>query len=158
MFAVNSFSKNYGAPGLRLGWLTGARAAVERLTARFELERIAVSTAGQSRAAGLCRHGNAALVARVDAGRRLVERWAATNGVPLAPLRGGTQAWLDLDVGDTERFADLLMAMEHTVVTTGANYHPRQPGHIRLPTGLPASRLHESLCGIAKVRNLARRC
>ncbi len=157
VFAFNSFSKGYGAPGLRVGWLTGEPGAVRELTAQVEVERIAVSTGAQARAAELLAHGNAPLVEAVAHGRKLVLDWAAAQQVEVGAGHGGTQVWCDLGTGDAERFADRLMADERVVVTTGRNYYPGHPLHIRLPTGLAPARLEEGLRAIARVRDLMRR-
>ena len=45
------------------------------------------------------------------------------------------------------------MAEEHVVVTTGANYHPRDPDHIRIPAGVPPELLDEALSAIGRVRD-----
>lgn len=156
VYAVNSFSKNYGMPGLRVGWTVGDPAAVAELTARLEWERIAVATAAQLRAAVLCSYGNAPLVERVAAGRQLVLDWAREHEVDLAALDGGTQAWVDLGVGDVERFADRLMAEHHVLVTTGANYHPADRRRLRLPLGQDPSRLWRGLDLIVRARRRLR--
>ncbi|AUX29432.1 MULTISPECIES: beta-methylarginine biosynthesis bifunctional aminotransferase [Sorangium] len=158
VFGVNSFSKNYGAPGLRVGWLVTEPGTIADLTSHLEMERIAVSTEAQLRAAALCKHGNAPLVERVDHGHQLVVDWALEHGVRLDSVRSGTQAWLDLEAGDTERFADSLLVEDMMIVATGANYYPRDVDHIRVPTGLPASFLAEALQVIARARHRARCC
>jgi aspartate aminotransferase len=153
VYGINSFSKNYGAPGLRVGWAIAEPAVVEELTVRIEFERIAVATGAQRRAIELCKHGNTALVERVERGHRQVQQWAHDQGIATGPGRNGTQLWLDLEVGDTEKFSDVLMAEERVVVTTGANYHPHEPGHIRIPAGVPSELLDEALPAIGRVRD-----
>ncbi|GAA2139299.1 beta-methylarginine biosynthesis bifunctional aminotransferase [Kitasatospora kazusensis] len=152
VYAFNSFSKSYGAPGLRVGWLMAEPAVIPQLTAQFEMERIAVSTTAQTKAAALCALGNRSLVDAVRRGRKLVLDWAAAERIEIAAGHGGTQLWVDLQVGDSERFADLLMERERVVVTTGANYHPVQPRYIRLPTGLDTATLTSGLEAIERVR------
>jgi beta-methylarginine biosynthesis bifunctional aminotransferase len=152
IYAVNSFSKNYGAPGLRVGWLTAEPTAVDRLTARLEWERIAVATEPQLRAASLCEAGNTALVDRVRGGLELVSTWCREHDIEFPPPGGGTQAWLDLDVGDSEQFAEALMRDHRVVLATGANYYPRAPRHVRVPLGLEPWRLAAALDLIATAR------
>lgn len=156
VYGVNSFSKNYGAPGLRTGWMVAEPGTVEQVTARLEMERIAVATGAQLRAASLCAYGNAPLVERAGQGRRLVLDWAAENGIAVSPPLGGTQAWLDLGVGDSERLADRLMRQERLVIATGANYYPMDAGYIRIPTGMDPVFLAESLELIARTRHQMR--
>lgn len=151
--AVNSFSKNYGAPGLRVGWLLAEPEMITDLTAAFELERIAVSGAAQRRAVALWENGNAPLVAAVEHGRKHVLDLAAEHGIEVTPGAGGTQVWLDPQAGDTEVFADRLMAEERLVITTGTNYYPRYPRHIRFPVGMPIDRLDAGMRALARVRS-----
>ncbi len=152
VFAFNSFSKNFGAPGLRVGWLMAEPRAVDELIGRFERERIAVSPAAQLRAAALCAIGNEPLVDAARHGRKLVLDWATARRIDVTAGHGGTQVWADLQVGDAESFADRLMERESVVVTTGLNYYPTHPRHIRLPTGISVTRLAAGLRSIDKVR------
>ena len=151
VYALNSFSKNYGAPGLRVGWLIAAPREIERLAGRLEWERIAVSTEAQHIAAYLCSHGNTALIKRVQTGRELVLDWAKELGVSVLPSQGGTHIWVDLLVGDTELFADKLMSEHSIVLNTGANYCPVSNNYIRIPCGADPDVLFGSLQTIAVV-------
>lgn len=151
VFAFNSFSKNYGAPGLRVGWLMADPTAVDELICRFEQERIAVSPAAQLRAAALCALGNGPLVEAVRSGRELVTKWATARSLDVVAGHGGTQVWVDLGGADAERIADLLMERSRVVVATGLNYRPVHRRHIRLPTGVPIARLATGLEAIDKV-------
>jgi beta-methylarginine biosynthesis bifunctional aminotransferase len=152
VYALNSFSKNYGAPGLRVGWLIAGPEEIGQLTARLEWERIAVCTDTQYQAARLCSYGNTPLVKRVQAGRELVLRWAKELGVVALPSQGGTQLWADLLVGDTEVLADELMAEHGLIMTTGANYYPADRDYIRIPYGADPALLLDSLQTIAAVQ------
>jgi aspartate aminotransferase len=152
VFAFNSFSKNFGAPGLRVGWLMAEPAAVDELTGRFEKERISVSSAAQLRAAALCALGNEPLVDVVRHGRELVMDWAATRSIDVVAGHGGTQVWVDLRAGDAESLADRLMEREKVIIATGLNYYPAHPRHIRLPTGISTARLAAGLTSIDEVR------
>ena len=152
VYGLNSFSKNYGAPGIRVGWMITDPTAIRHITAMFESERIAVATGAQFRAVELYEHGNAPLVDRVAEGRRIVMDWVTRHGLSAVSPGGGSQLWLDLDVGDSERFADFLMAQERLVLTTGANYYPTSARHIRIPIGIPSPSLVEALEIIADAR------
>lgn len=152
IYGVNSFSKNYGVPGLRVGWITGEAGAVSDATARLEWEKISVSTGAQFRAAALCEYGNSALVDRVRNGRDILLAWAAENDVTASPWHGGVQLWADMGTGDSEEFADRLMDEHQVVIATGANYFPRCPARLRIPAGVPPSLLAESLPLLADVK------
>nr|AGG35703.1 aminotransferase, class I and II [Streptomyces arginensis] len=157
VYGLNSFSKNYGAPGLRVGWITADPQEVDRLTARMEWERIAVSTRAQSQAAQLCKLGNQPLTERVRAGHRLVLDWARANGMRVSPPQGGTHVWVEAGVPDTEALADALMAEHRLVVTTSAHYHPASSRHIRVPTGVEPAFLTRSLEAVSAVSERLRR-
>jgi aspartate/methionine/tyrosine aminotransferase len=92
------------------------------------------------------------LVETVRHGRTLVLDWAATQPVDMVAGHGGTQIWVDLRTDDAELLADRLMEQERVIVTTGLNYYPAHPRHIRLPTGISAARLTAGLRSIDKVR------
>jgi aspartate aminotransferase len=145
VYGVNSFSKNYGMPGLRVGWVAGEPTAISELTARFEWEKISVNTEAQYRAAFLCQYGNASLIEVARSGRDILLAWAAANDVVADPWQGGIQMWADIDVGDAEEFANELMDKHQIVISTGANYYPQYPTRLRIPAGVPASLLKESL-------------
>jgi beta-methylarginine biosynthesis bifunctional aminotransferase len=135
IYAINSFSKNYGAPGLRVGWITADPQAVESLVARMEHERIAIGVTAQRRAAQLCANGNAALRERVRVGLETVRAWLAARALDMALPEGGTQFWFDFGSHDAETFADLLMARKRLVVATSANYRPCVLSGLRVPLG-----------------------
>jgi aspartate aminotransferase len=157
VYGLNSFSKNYGAPGLRVGWITAAPEEVAQLTARMEWERIAVSTRAQNQAGQLCKLGNQPLMERVRAGHQLVLDWARANGMGVSPPQGGTHVWVDPGVPDTEELADELMSEHRLVVTTGAHYYPADSRHIRVPTGVDPVFLARSLEAISTTSERLRR-
>lgn len=135
VFTVNSFSKNYGAPGLRIGWLMTRQNEARELVAQFEAERISVSTSAQFYAAELCRYGNKPLVEAVFRSRVEVLAWAVRAGLKADSFHGGTQVWLDLERLDADQVADKLMSQSHVVLTTGYNYYPVQDNRLRIPVG-----------------------
>lgn len=145
IFGVNSFSKNYGAPGLRVGWVMSEAATISELTARFEWEKISVNTEAQRRAAFLCEYGNAPLIEVARKGRNILLAWAEANDVIAEPWQGGIQMWADMGTGDAEEFADELMDKYQVVISTGANYYPAARARLRIPAGLPEPLLLESL-------------
>lgn len=151
IYALNSFSKNYGAPGLRVGWVTAAPEAVEMLCTRLEWERIAVSSNAQLHAAHLCAIGNEELVCRVRAGRTIALEWSKELDAVASTSEGGTHLWIDLRVGDADAFADELMAEHRLIISTGANYCPRSSSYIRLPFGVEPELLQWSLQTIGDV-------
>ena len=69
---LNSVSKNFGAPGLRIGWIVAAAKDVAQLTGDLERECVAVCSDAQVRAAEIVSRSNGPLVAHVDAARGAV--------------------------------------------------------------------------------------
>jgi beta-methylarginine biosynthesis bifunctional aminotransferase len=135
----SSMSKNFGRPGDRVGWIIAHESVVARLLPRLEWEVVAVAAAPQLAAAEVLAFGNEELVAAVRLGRETYRRVGATYPVLDRPLPvGGTQLWVGLGVDDAEKFADFAMHNFGLLLTGPANYLPVHPGHIRLPTGLPA--------------------
>jgi aspartate aminotransferase len=152
IYGVNSFSKNYGAPGLRVGWVVGEAAEVSELTARFEWERISVNTEAQNLAASLCQYGNASLIEVARNGRDILLAWAAAHDVIADPWPGGVQMWADMGTGDAEEFADELMENHQVIISTGANYYPRCTTRLRIPAGVPSALLLEALPSLIAAR------
>ncbi|WP_432741947.1 aminotransferase class I/II-fold pyridoxal phosphate-dependent enzyme [Streptomyces sp. JH002] len=147
LVVLNSFSKNYGAPGLRIGWLCADPVLLARLAVRLEYEVIAVSGPGQRLATRLLAHGNEGLRQTVRDGRAAVARWwEELTGGRLAGFSGGTQAWLPLPgVTDDELFADRLMRDHGIVAVTSHSYVGDRGAHLRLPVGLPLPVLEPAL-------------
>ncbi|WP_024511559.1 beta-methylarginine biosynthesis bifunctional aminotransferase [Bradyrhizobium sp. ARR65] len=153
-YAINSMSKNFGAPGLRIGWIVADQKEIGLLTGRFEFERVSVSARAQRRAARLLQHGATSLVERVHRGRDLVCTWASNLELAHEVPSGGTQLWLSLGSVDAEAFADRMMEDHAIILATGANYEPVLRNHLRLPFGCDPSILSLSLSDLAHcVRN-----
>ena len=152
LFVINSMSKNYGMPGLRVGWVISRdEAAIQRMAGRFESECISVSGPAQRRASGLLRRGNAALVEHVRAGRSFLR--GALRGLPGVHVQwppGGTQLFVDLPVHDVEVFGDRVLIDLGLIVTTAAHYEGTNRQAIRLPTGAPRSTLEAGLALLAR--------
>ena len=129
VFYLNSMSKNFGLPGLRIGWLIGNAALVEVLSGQLERENVAVSGPSQAMAAAALRHGNDVLRSRVAATR---QQWlSCLSTVGLTPEGGGNGDATDaagsglvlrLPVDDIEEFADELLSEHDLAVTTSSNF------------------------------------
>jgi aspartate aminotransferase len=147
VFLVNSMSKNYGAPGLRVGWILADPRSVAELTARLEYETIAVSGVSQHLAAELIRHGNGPLVDRVSGGRRLiVDWWAGFDDDRPVVAEGGTQAWVPVpDSAADSDFTDLLMHAFGLVLVGSESYAGVTGSYVRVPLGCPVDHLRHVL-------------
>ncbi|WP_243418214.1 aminotransferase class I/II-fold pyridoxal phosphate-dependent enzyme [Actinomycetospora cinnamomea] len=150
---VNSMSKNYGAPGIRIGWLVGNSDLIGQLIVRQEYESIAVNGLGQAAAIDLLDAGNSELIARVADGRSQVQDWWLARGnYPELRIDGGTQAALPvLASTDPEKLADDLMLRHDVVVSSSANYRGVSYPFLRLPLGVPRARLDTILSAYDQV-------
>jgi beta-methylarginine biosynthesis bifunctional aminotransferase len=151
VFVVNSVSKNYGAPGLRVGWVTSHPRNVSALTALLERECIAVSATSQLGALDLLRHGNADLRATVERGERLVHELASRlPQLALSRPPAGTQCLLSLVRRDVSRFADHMLRRHRVLVATSEGYEGCPVGHVRIPYGYPEAVIRPALELIAR--------
>jgi beta-methylarginine biosynthesis bifunctional aminotransferase len=135
VYVVNSMSKNYGAPGLRIGWVLSSAANVARVSSALERECIAVSGVSQRQASVLLDHGNEALVESVH--RKLPHLLAELYevGLTFCHPRGGTAVWVELPVEDVEVFADYVLDRHALVLATASNYAGTSLPCIRIPIG-----------------------
>ena len=150
VFIVNSMSKNYGVPGLRIGWIVTTSETAEALAAVQEHECIAVGGAAQEIACDLIARGNAPLVQGVRSGwTQLAHELHDLDGVTYSTPTAGTQLLLRLPVGDAEAFADHALEHDSLVLATGANYVGLGEGHVRMPVGIGCEAI---TLGIATLR------
>lgn len=146
LYAVNSMSKNYGAPGLRVGWITSAAGNVRALAGALEREVIAVSGPAQAHARALLEHGNQALVAAVHEGKRFVEsRLASCPAVHVSAPAGGSQLAAELPVSDVESFCDLMLVEHGVGLVSSSNYEGATHPFVRIPFGCDREILSRAL-------------
>lgn len=145
---INSMSKNYGAPGLRIGWIATSSQLALRLTATLESECISVCTNSQVHACELLTAGNDAIVAAVDRDRAFIRQDVGKLlGVDaiLNRLSGGTIALLKLPIEDVETFTDYLLQEHSVALVTSSNYAAAKFPFIRLPLGRSRALLIEAI-------------
>jgi beta-methylarginine biosynthesis bifunctional aminotransferase len=146
IYTVNSVSKNYGAPGLRVGWAVSAPANVEAMAGMLETECVAICSPAQTKAASLIRAGNATLRQQVADSRLVVHGFLQEYlGKDSAMPPGGTQVFVSLPVRDVEAFADQMLGEYGLVLATASNYAGANGSQIRIPTGYPSSVTRSSL-------------
>ncbi|MBN3855654.1 beta-methylarginine biosynthesis bifunctional aminotransferase [Paraburkholderia sp. Ac-20340] len=137
IYTINSVSKNFGAPGLRIGWISSSANNIERASSLLERECVSVCTPSQTKAAQLIRHGNSPLIDSLRKTRELaLERLAAEGLVDSIP-DAGTQIFVELPVTDVEDYADFALYYYGLVLATSSNYACARPGAIRVPTSYP---------------------
>lgn len=134
LFTVNSLSKNYGAPGDRVGWIVTSARNVEALSARLETEVVALPGSTQAKGKALLQRGNRDLVEHMRQNRhRVVEMVQKIRGAKIHTDGAGTQLWVELNVSDIEQFADGLMRDHGLVLTTSENYRGIGGSFVRIP-------------------------
>ncbi len=135
LFVVNSMSKNYGAPGLRIGWIVTDSLHIAMLTSQLEAECISVCTSSQYQAVELIKQGNSELVTNVTADWLFVQQQLAIlPNVDFKAPAGGTQYFVNLPVADIEVFADFMLIEYGLVLVTSGNY-VKSKGAVRIPLG-----------------------
>ncbi|HEX3480437.1 MAG TPA: beta-methylarginine biosynthesis bifunctional aminotransferase [Kofleriaceae bacterium] len=160
LYVVNSMSKNYGAPGLRIGWVITAADNAKAIAGLLERECVAISGPSQAVAAQLLADGNQPLVAAVRAGREIaIARIAEISGASFVPPRGGTQLCVRLAVDDVEQFGDFALDRFGLALATRSQYEGLDGPFIRFPLGAPAaiaaaaaSRLEAALAAYAALQ------
>jgi beta-methylarginine biosynthesis bifunctional aminotransferase len=146
LYIVNSMSKNFGAPGLRIGWIISDDANIQTLAGLLERECIAVGGSAQEQAAHLIRLGNQPLVEQVQAGRLAVEQML--QAIPALRFRrpaGGTQFFVELPIEDVEAFADFMLLEYGLVLATTSNYAGLSGAFVRIPMGRQLETVHRAL-------------
>jgi beta-methylarginine biosynthesis bifunctional aminotransferase len=134
LFAVNSLSKNYGAPGLRTGWVISASQNITKLGATLERECVAVAGPSQEAAALLLRRGNQALIQAVKRRKQIIaQHLACLPMIRYCVPEGGVQFYAKLPVDDIEAFADFAMLKFRLILTTAGNFAGATGPYIRIP-------------------------
>lgn len=160
IYVVNSMSKNYGAPGLRVGWIISSPPNVQSIAALLERECVSISGPSQRCAAKLIARGNAELVAHVREGREFVLRMLPSiKDVRFIRPAGGTQILVHLPVDDVEIFGDFVLTDLGLVLATRSQYEGADGSFIRFPLGaqraLQARALELLSTGLARFRGTA---
>lgn len=155
IYVVHSMSKNYGAPGLRVGWIISAEANVQRLGALLECEVIAISGPSQALACQLLDHGNRGLVVSVHDGyARVADGLRTIPGLRYEMPEGGTQVFVELPVADAEAFCDFALIEMSLGLVSGSNYSGVGGAHIRIPLGAPGVVLAPALAALDRALHL----
>ncbi|HVG59543.1 MAG TPA: beta-methylarginine biosynthesis bifunctional aminotransferase [Hyalangium sp.] len=147
LYAVNSMSKNYGAPGLRIGWIVSDPRNIAPLGGALERETVAVSGISQVQARRMLEHGNEALLEAVRQGRQTISERLSSfiTGVECEPPAGGVQYFLRLPVADVEAFGDYMLVEHGLVLVTTSNYDGLGGSFMRLPMGYPVATLQRAM-------------
>ncbi|MFE1173262.1 pyridoxal phosphate-dependent aminotransferase [Streptomyces sp. NPDC058773] len=146
---VNSVSKAFGCPGVRIGWISTSPALAEVLTGVAERLRMGPSLVAQHAAAGLLEHpvdGNLPLLAE--------RRALAVEALPAlglfeaaAPPPGGLFLWLKLADPDVsaQQFCDRALAEAGVRLMPGLGFWEGTDDRVRLSFGATPDYLRTAL-------------
>ncbi|TCP66058.1 beta-methylarginine biosynthesis bifunctional aminotransferase [Baia soyae] len=134
LYTVNSMSKNYGAPGLRIGWITSDAENIKKLSGLCEAECVAISGLSQLQAYDLIQKGNDELVEIIRHRKAYVEQQLTKmENIQYTIPAGGTQFFVKLPVDDIDLFADFVLIAYGLALTTTSNYDGIEGSYIRVP-------------------------
>jgi beta-methylarginine biosynthesis bifunctional aminotransferase len=138
VYTVNSMSKNYGSPGLRIGWVMSDRENIRSMAGFFEQECVAICGIAQKQAQLLLEHGNQDLVETIAKRKKYVEaKLSSFKDITYVMPRGGTQFYVEMPVDDIDLFADYMLVNYSLAITTISNYQGGKGSYIRIPTVYP---------------------
>lgn len=151
VMVLNSTSKAYGLPGLRLGWLVGPVDAITDCWRRHEYASVATSTVSMKLAeAALAEPARTALVERA---RRLIRTGFETltealsihhNIFTVAPPHASAMSFVRFNLPiDSETLAMRLVREQDVLVIPGSRFHVEN--HFRFSSALPEAHLKEGL-------------
>jgi len=146
LYTVNSMSKGFGAPGLRVGWVLSSPENVRTLAGILEREIISVSAVAQSQACALLDRGNDALVSAVVAGKARIEaELGALSGASFSVPQGGSQFFVQLPVSDVEAYCDFVLLELGLALVSSSNYEGVDGPRVRIPMGCEPATLERAL-------------
>jgi LL-diaminopimelate aminotransferase len=151
----HSLSKTYNMTGWRVGWVSGAPAALEAIKRLKTNIDSGIFDALQ-------RAGIAALEGPQDHLRTTVERYRARRdllcdglksmGIVIEPPRGSIYLWVPVPAGhSSESFTTFLLDEAAIVVAPGTGYGPGGEGFVRFSLTLADERLEEGVERLRKV-------
>jgi aspartate/methionine/tyrosine aminotransferase len=157
VFAMNSLSKAYGLPGLRIGWVVGPADAVDDIWARHEYATISTTMLSNKLAAvALSDQVRPRLIARtrdyIRRGYPVLQSWFATHPdtFSLTPPQAAAIAFVryDLDINSSV-LVDRLIHEASVLVVPGDHFGLDH--HLRISFGLPHDYLRNGLERIDKL-------
>lgn len=149
---INSFSKNYGLPGIRLGWITASATVVKKLEAMIEssilclpdfIQRWASSALGRMRGAL-----NQEMKKRRD---HLCSRLSGVAGLEFKRPAAGITMMVKLRNGSGMEFVHRLLKSHAALFLPGDAYYGGDPQTIRLCFGYPISEIDKYVSVLASV-------
>ncbi|MCB0354719.1 MAG: aminotransferase class I/II-fold pyridoxal phosphate-dependent enzyme [Bdellovibrionales bacterium] len=150
LYVFGSMSKAYGCPGLRVGWVVGARERIKPLAARLETQCVSVNSEAQAIALCMLQRGNEELRSHCAAMRQYLKSTLPNIPQLLYQVpQAGLQFYAWLAVHDIEETADYLLTRNLTAFTTSENYEGSPGPYIRIPLGLPLETLQNGILALS---------
>jgi capreomycidine synthase len=152
---VNTLSKSFGLPGLRVGWCLAPPSVIQSCVTIRDYTTLALSPLVEFVARRAVDQADRLLAPRLAEARanlELVQRWAASTAEHLGWVApgGGVVAFPRLlSVGDDRAFCHRLMEQFRVLVVPGACF--AASGHIRIGFALPTEQLLQGLDGVSAV-------
>ncbi|MCR9192960.1 MAG: aminotransferase class I/II-fold pyridoxal phosphate-dependent enzyme [Gammaproteobacteria bacterium] len=142
VFTINSVSKNWGLPGLRVGWIVSHADNILKLVKLLEDDCVCVNPLTQEFAAQAIALGNNELIERVSNGKKIIQELLGNdNKIRINNPDGGTQIYARFPVKDIEDFADYMLINYDLVLATTSNYAMADEQSIRMPIGCPKEKI-----------------
>lgn len=148
---VNSFSKSYGLPGLRLGWITAPAWVAARVEPVIEYTVGCTPTLNQR--VGLAALGEDLAPRVADMRRRrdyLCARLAEQEGFAFRTPPAGTTLLVRLRRGSGTELARILLREFGVLVLPGEGYFGGDPRTLRLSFGYPVAAIDDYLEALAQ--------
>lgn len=146
IYIVNSMSKGFGAPGLRIGWIISDKKNIMTISGILEQECVSVCSIAQEQACYMLDYGNQALVDNVIVSKSYLETLLNNiDGIKYKNPDGGTQFFIKLEVDDIDNYADYALLEHGLVLTTTSNYAGINEPYIRIPIGHPSETIKKAV-------------
>lgn len=144
---VNSFSKNYGAPGLRIGWILGDEKVIEEIAHISESQLISIPELSQQIARKLLDQCNISwLRDQVEQNRSyILDNQHLYPNITFRESSQGVQLIAPFKYGSASDFADNLLSQHHLLIATSDNFAGVKEEFIRIPCGYPIERIKQAL-------------
>jgi len=149
---INSFSKNYGLPGVRLGWVTASATTVKRLEPMIESSILCLPDFIQRWAALALSRISGALALEMKARRDyLCAKLSGIAGLEFNRPAAGITMMAKLRSGSGMALVQHLLKSHATLFLPGCAYYGGDPQTIRLCFGYPLSDIDKYTAVLASV-------
>ena len=146
VFTINSVSKNWAVPGLRIGWIVSHASNIKSLVKQLEDECVCISPITQELCSKIIERGNEEIINGVKNGRDSIKSLLFLNDkIKINNPNGGTQFYAQFPVVNIDDFADYMLAEHKLVLATSSNYVMSDKKSIRLPCGYPKEKIEQCI-------------